>query len=211
MRVFLVLCLWAGAVSAQEVRVVDGDTLDIGDQRYRIEGIDAPERGQRCQSKAGLTTCGKDALLHLEALIGDAAVRCEDGEDDKYGRIVARCWVGNVDLGAAMIAGGQAWAFTRYSDTYAADELEAKARGLGIWEADNMPAWDYRAERWAVAVQVAPNGCPIKGNISDNGRIYHPPWSPWYSRTRISPAKGERWFCIEAEALAAGWRAPRRR
>ena len=52
--------------------------------------------------------------------------------------------------------------------------------------------------------------CVIKGNINSRGeRIYHTPSSPWYSQTRISPLRGERWFCSEEEARAAGWRAPR--
>jgi hypothetical protein len=52
--------------------------------------------------------------------------------------------------------------------------------------------------------------CPIKGNINSKGeRIYHTPWgSRNYDRTKINTAKGERWFCNEAEAVAAGWRAP---
>jgi hypothetical protein len=53
------------------------------------------------------------------------------------------------------------------------------------------------------------SNCRIKGNISESGRIYHLPGSEWYERTQINPAKGERWFCSEAEAKAAGWRAPR--
>lgn len=50
--------------------------------------------------------------------------------------------------------------------------------------------------------------CRIKGNISYNGgeRIYHVPGQHYYSRTRISYIKGERWFCSEADAQAAGWR-----
>jgi endonuclease YncB( thermonuclease family) len=52
-------------------------------------------------------------------------------------------------------------------------------------------------------------GCRIKGNISQSGRIYHVPGSPSYDQTRIDESKGERWFCTEAEARAAGWRAPR--
>ena len=31
-----------------------------------------------------------------------------------------------------------------------------------------------------------------------------------YERTRISTAKGERWFCSEAQARAAGWRRAKR-
>ena len=54
-----------------------------------------------------------------------------------------------------------------------------------------------------------PKPCRIKGNISDGGHIYHVPGSPHYSRTRVEPEKGERWFCTEEEAIAAGWRAPK--
>ena len=51
--------------------------------------------------------------------------------------------------------------------------------------------------------------CRIKGNISERGKIYHVPGSPSYDQTKIDESKGERWFCTEAEAIAAGWRAPR--
>lgn len=51
--------------------------------------------------------------------------------------------------------------------------------------------------------------CRIKGNISGQGKVYHLPGSEWYERTEIDARKGERWFCTEAEARAAGWRAQR--
>ncbi len=61
------------------------------------------------------------------------------------------------------------------------------------------------------AIGVAAPGCEIKGNVSiDSGeRIYHVPGQKYYSQTRISPQHGERWFCSEAEARAAGWRRSR--
>lgn len=51
-------------------------------------------------------------------------------------------------------------------------------------------------------------GCEIKGNVSYNSgaRIYHVPGQYYYDETIINPLKGERWFCTEAEAQAAGWR-----
>ncbi|TBD04596.1 hypothetical protein ELH21_09410 [Rhizobium leguminosarum] len=51
-------------------------------------------------------------------------------------------------------------------------------------------------------------GCKIKGNVSigSGERIYHLPGQEYYGETRISPQYGERWFCSEAEARAAGWR-----
>ena len=49
--------------------------------------------------------------------------------------------------------------------------------------------------------------CNIKGNISIGGeRIYHMPGQKYYSETRINTRSGERWFCSEDEARAAGWR-----
>lgn len=53
--------------------------------------------------------------------------------------------------------------------------------------------------------------CDIKGNISvKNGdRIYHMPGQKYYAETRINAGQGERWFCSEAEARAAGWRKSR--
>lgn len=54
-----------------------------------------------------------------------------------------------------------------------------------------------------------PKPCRIKGNISEAGHIYHVPGSPHYSRTRVEPEKGERWFCTEEVPIAAGWRAPK--
>lgn len=50
-------------------------------------------------------------------------------------------------------------------------------------------------------------GCDIKANISDKGeKIYHTFHSQSYTRTVITADKGERWFCNEVEAKAAGWR-----
>ncbi len=52
--------------------------------------------------------------------------------------------------------------------------------------------------------------CRIKGNVnSKDERIYHPPGCRDWGRTMIDPARGDRWFCSEAEARAAGWRRTR--
>ena len=51
--------------------------------------------------------------------------------------------------------------------------------------------------------------CLIKGNInSRKEKIYHCPMWRDYGKTKIDEKKGERWFCTEAEAIAAGWRPP---
>ncbi len=55
-------------------------------------------------------------------------------------------------------------------------------------------------------------GCDIKGNISVNtdNKIYHLPGMEDYESTIIDPAKGEKWFCSELDAIESGWKkAPR--
>ena len=115
------------------------------------------------------------------------------------------------DIGAKLVSSGLAWAFVKYSSDYIALEVQPRRQKVGIWQSKTQPPWEYRARRWETATQVSPEKCPIKGNISAKGeKIYHAPWSKHYTRTKVEPEKGERWFCTEAEAIAAGWRAPYR-
>jgi len=198
-----------GWPAAAEPRVIDGDTLEIDGTTYRLNGIDAPEHGQSC----GNWACGRDATKALVDLVEGHTVTCTPIEEDAYGRVIATCHAGDHDLSAAMIDKGLAWAFLKFSDAYSTEELVSKDKAHGVFGGDYTPPWEFRSLKWKRAQaeeQNAPNGCPIKGNISlsSGARIYHMPWSPWYSRTYINTANGERWFCNEAEARAAGWRAP---
>jgi len=191
--------------------VVDGDTIKIGPVAIRIHGIDAPEQGQQCGKSGGRKwDCGSAATEAMADLVENTRVECVPLDIDAYRRIVARCNAGGQDVGSEMVGRGLAWAYRRYSDDYTDVERIAHENGRGIWQGNAQPAWEYRADRWARAVADAPKGCPIKGNISNKGeRIYHTPWSPAYAKTRIDKSKGERWFCDEREAIAAGWRAAR--
>lgn len=193
--------------------VVDGDTLKLGPLSIRIHGIDAPEQGQTCQQRNGhLWECGSAATAAMAKVVKGQALRCEPLDRDAYGRIIARCLADDTDLGGEMVALGLAWAYSEYSEDYVEVEAMARNQRLGIWQGTAQAPWEYRANRWERAVAAAPDGCPIKGNISAKGeRLYHTPWSSAYARTKIDEANGERWFCDEAEAVAAGWRAARSR
>lgn len=205
----IALTLCAIPALAGQALVVDGDTLEIAGIKHRLHGIDTPEAGQKC-SKAGGGTwrCGDAATESLIALTRGKDVRCDDRGQDDFNRTISVCKVDGLDINATMVRLGYAWAFRKFSTDYVAEEDAARAERVGVWQAHTQTAEEFRAEKWAVAKQVSPTGCPIKGNISKNGRIYHAPWSPWYNRTKINLNKGERWFCSEAEALQAGWRAP---
>ena len=98
---------------------------------------------------------------------------------------------------------GDGQGFTDYSLETVANCVAAMPNRRG----GSSPNWQASPVRSPSS--VPPGGCQIKGNISQNGKIYHVPGSPFYEQTQIDTSKGERWFCTEAEARAEGWRRPR--
>jgi endonuclease YncB( thermonuclease family) len=197
----------AATLISGRAAAIDGDTIDIDGKHIRLEGIDAPEAGQTCKRQwLGSWNCGAVATRELDRKLAGRRVECESRGQDRYGRVLGVCFVDGRDINAEMVRSGLAWAFVKYSHTYVEDEAAARAAKLGIWQGEAEPAWVYREKRWTVAEEAAPKGCAIKGNVTEHGHIYHMPWSPWYDKVRIEAAKGERWFCSEAEAQEAGWR-----
>ena len=192
-------------------RVIDGDTLEVQGERIRLHGIDAPESRQFCRLNGKPWQCGKDAANALAEKIARRPVTCEDLGRDRYDRIIARCTVAGEDLEKWMVSQGLALAYRRYSLDYVHEETDARAARRGIWAGEFVEPWEWRRGKRLVANDNAPDQCRIKGNISSKGeRIYHAPGGQYYDRTKIDPSKGERWFCSEAEAIAAGWRRSKR-
>lgn len=135
---------------------------------------------------------------------------CESLDVDRYGRIVARCHVAGQDVAARLVADGLAFAYRTYSRDYVPHEQRAAGAGRGLHRSTVQPPAEYRAAARTAPVPSPKSTCAIKGNISANGtRIYHMAHQRHYTRTVISAAKGEQWFCSEAQARAAGWRKAR--
>lgn len=193
--------------------VIDGDTIEIHGQRIRLHGIDAPEARQTCVVGSEAWRCGQQATFALADMIGQSPVRCKERDVDRYGRVVAVCYIQGNDVNGWLVGNGWALAYRRYSLDYVAQEQAAQAARVGVWRGEFVPPWDWRrGERLqAATVSHSGAGCAIKGNISSSGEhIYHLPDGQYYERTKINTAKGERWFCTEAEAIASGWRKARR-
>ena len=76
--------LLAGGARAAEVTVRDGNTIQLGDITYRLDGTDAPELDQTCiNDQADPWTCGLDARDALTKIIAGRIVRCDDLGPDK--------------------------------------------------------------------------------------------------------------------------------
>jgi endonuclease YncB( thermonuclease family) len=197
--------------------VTDGDSLELGATRVRLFGVDAVEGRQSCTRAGRQWACGEEAARKLRSLIGDRSIACTQRDIDDYGRVVAVCRAGNTDLAAEMTRAGFATAYRRYSSDYVDEESEARAARRGIWAGEFAAPETYRGEQRDAAreppsprQQPQRGGCAIKGNVNGEGeRIYHTSASPAYGDTEIDEERGERWFCTEAEARAAGWRPPR--
>ena len=177
--------------------------------------MDAPETRQTCARGEREVRCGRAATAALRRLIDNEPVSCQERDVDRYRRIVAVCFnAEGQDVGAELVREGWALAYRRFSLDYVDEEREAKASKAGLWSMDFVAPWDWRRGVRLAAEPINPPAndntagqCQIKGNISSRGEhIYHVPGGAYYSRTKINPAKGERFFCSEAEAEAAGHR-----
>ena len=114
--------------------VIDGDTIEIHGTRIRLNGIDAPESGQLCQDARGTAwRCGQQAALALSDRIGRRqVVSCQQTDTDRYGRVVADCFVGRENLNRWMVREGWAVAYRQYSTAYIPAEDHARIGQRGI-------------------------------------------------------------------------------
>lgn len=194
-------------------QVSDGDSLVVAGERIRLHGIDAPEARQSCTDANGRTwACGQWATNQLRALTKGARLSCTRLDTDRFGRTIATCSANGQDIAAQMVARGAAVAFTKYATDYVTTERAAARAGVGLWAGHFDRPDDWRAAMRVAEVpqQVFDSGCTIKGNISGSNRIYHLQGQRDYDTTVINMATGERWFCSEADAQAAGWRRAKR-
>lgn len=107
--------------------------------KARLEGIDAPERGQPFSREAG---------ARLTQLVLREPVRMTVHGSDRYGRLLARIYVGKIDVNLTLVREGLAWHFKKYSDdsALAVAEEEARIARRGVWSQESpVPPWQRRA------------------------------------------------------------------
>lgn len=119
--------LFDRAAAWGSVRVIDGDTLVIGEARVRLVGIDAPEQGEPGDPLAvGVLTL----LVGLEE-----KVWCLASGRDRWGRHIGRCFAlpSGRDLSTAMVEEGYARSDARFSAGRPEAEARARAAKAGLW------------------------------------------------------------------------------
>lgn len=131
-----------GEIVAGPTTVVDGDTLEIASKRFRLWGIDAPNRGIECTRKGQGWKPAQEAGKALISCIKGQTVTCRiQKREYSRRRFIAECWnEAGEDLGACMVRAGWAIDFTGYSGGYYLPlENEPKAKGAGIWQCEGGP------------------------------------------------------------------------
>jgi hypothetical protein len=182
----------------------------VGGTPLRLAGIEAHESEQRCGRGSNRWRCRSVAETVLSRLVNSRTVACVLSGSDEAGRTLGRCTVGGTDVAAELVRQGYVFAESGLLARYAGEEREARAAKAGLWSGDVERPAEYRAKLWEEARRRAPDGCPIKGQVTASARIYVLPWSPDYERARVQAGRGERWFCSEQEAVAAGFKAAQR-
>lgn len=145
-----------GDTIAGVARVTDGDSLEIGNVRVRLYGIDAPEFRQLCKDASGRDyTCGLAAREALGDLTDGKTVSCQPAEGPSYDRVVARCSVdgpnqSKLDLSEQMIRAGRVIELKSHSKgRYAAAERAARDARRGLWAGtfERPSQWRQRVGR----------------------------------------------------------------
>lgn len=193
-------------------RVIDGDTIEIeGGQRVRYIGIDTPET---VDPRKLIQCFGKEASNRNRELVEGKRVRLEKdvSETDKYGRLVRYVHAGDIFVNLVLVQEGFAYSYAyppdvKYQSQFIEAQRIAREQKKGLW--DSCPASSpLISTPSSMPVSTPPSaGCNIKGNINSKGeKIYHLAGCDSYAKTKIDEGRGERWFCGEEEAAAAGWR-----
>lgn len=137
------------------VYITDGDTIVIENrqlqrEKVRIVSIDAPEKGRRGSPGQPYSERSRQHLAHL--IKGKPVRLVYKGRDD-YGRVLARVWVGDTDVGLAQVCAGYAWVYEKFVDelpaatqqSYRACEAKARRAHRGLWRRSRpLPPWKWR-------------------------------------------------------------------
>ncbi len=130
-----------------ELKVIDGDTIIIGDEKIRFSGIDAPELDQICIFKEIEVSCGNISKKLIVEKVANQKISCIYEGKDRYQRTLGECFVEGESLSSYLVRQGYAFAYRRYSQKFIEDEEYAKEKKNGMWGMKFIFPWDYRKQK----------------------------------------------------------------
>lgn len=191
---------------AGRATAIAGDMLRIDGTLVRLDGIEAPAPRQPCYRQNGRRwNCAAAARTGLDRIIRGRPVSCTASGQDDAGRMLAQCAAGGRDIATELVRSGYVFAASSLRNSLTADEEAARNAKVGLWQGEVIRPQEWRDLTWEEAKRSAPDGCPIKGLIRASEKYYALPWSADYERAKVRIDRGERWFCSEDEAKAAGF------
>jgi endonuclease YncB( thermonuclease family) len=126
-------------------KVIAGDIIELQGRRLRLDGIDAPEPGQRCTVEQRQYDCGEVARTALLDLTAGVEVLCRPLGPGPGGSVTARCFAAGYDLSEGMVYTGWALADPTAADRYGAVQAQAKRSRHGLWRGRFVAPWDWSA------------------------------------------------------------------
>ena len=108
--VFLLSSIASADISGTAL-IVDGDTITISGNKIRLNGIDTPEQNQTCRKASVTWRCGYEATETLRNWTYTKEVRCVGDTKDRYGRLIANCFVDGYNVNARLVYEGLALAY----------------------------------------------------------------------------------------------------
>jgi len=129
---------------ADNLKIVDGDTIVLNGEKIRFSGIDTPELKQTCMNGDQKVFCGKSAKMLLIKKIGIQTPLCIKEGMDVYKRTLAECFINGESLSAFLVRSGYAFAYRKYSTKFLIDEEFAKKNKLGMWSMKFVYPWNFR-------------------------------------------------------------------
>ena len=136
--------LWCNNSFADNLKIIDGDTIILNGEKIRFSGIDTPELKQTCMQDDQEVGCGMTAKKLLVEKIGNAIPKCIREGKDVYKRTLAECFVNGESLSKFLVQNGYAFAYRKYSTKFIKDEEFAKTNKLGMWVMTFQYPWDFR-------------------------------------------------------------------
>jgi len=129
---------------ADNLKIVDGDTIFLNGEKMRFSGIDAPELKQTCIQNDEEIACGVYAKKLLIKKIGNKIPKCISEGKDIYKRTLAECFVKGESLSKFLVRSGYAFAYLKYSNKFIKDEEFAKTNKIGMWSMTFQYPWSFR-------------------------------------------------------------------